>query len=82
MAGFGGNGATSFFLIFAILAAVLGIISKIAGGNHIRAWRSDSLAAAGSSALVGWAVTILAMGYISYYMTISVCYPLHPYRIG
>ncbi|KAK3025657.1 hypothetical protein RJ639_041949 [Escallonia herrerae] len=59
---FGGNGATFFFLTFAILAAVLGVISKFAGGNHIRAWRNDSLAAAGSSALVAWAVTALAFG--------------------
>nr|XP_027120232.1 membrane protein PM19L-like [Coffea arabica] len=59
---FGGNGATPFFLTFAILASVLGIASKLAGGNHLRAWRSDSLAAAGASSLVAWAVTILAFG--------------------
>lgn len=62
VAGFGGNGATMFFLMFAILAAVLGIVSKFAGGNHIRAWRNDSLAAAGSLSLVTWAVTALAFG--------------------
>ncbi|CAN6677500.1 unnamed protein product [Malus baccata var. baccata] len=54
---FGGNGATMFFLIFSILAGVMGIASKLAGANHIRAWRSDSLAAAGSSAIVAWALT-------------------------
>ncbi|XP_052188202.1 membrane protein PM19L-like [Diospyros lotus] len=59
---FGGNGATGFFLTFSILAAVLGIVSKFAGGNHIRAWRNDSLAAAVSSSLVAWAVTALAFG--------------------
>ncbi|XP_016456812.1 membrane protein PM19L-like [Nicotiana tabacum] len=59
---FGGNGATMFFLVFAILAAVLGIISKFMGGNHLRVWRNDSLAAAGSSAIVAWAVTALAFG--------------------
>ncbi|XAR62706.1 hypothetical protein NMG60_11017562 [Bertholletia excelsa] len=59
---FGGNGATSFFLTFSILAAVLGIVSKFAGGNHIRCWRNDSLAAAGSSSMVAWAVTALAFG--------------------
>lgn len=51
-----------FFLTFAILASVLGIISKLLGANHLRAWRNDSLAAAGSSALVAWAVTALAFG--------------------
>ncbi|KAI3995754.1 hypothetical protein MKX01_007233 [Papaver californicum] len=60
--GFGGNGATFFFLIFAILAGVVGVASKLAGGSHIRAWRNDSLAAAGSSSLVAWAITALAFG--------------------
>ncbi|GAB2266711.1 Membrane protein pm19l [Dionaea muscipula] len=59
---FGGNGATFFFLTFAILASVLGVASKLAGANHIRAWRSDSLASAATSSLVAWAVTALAMG--------------------
>jgi len=59
---FGGNGATEFFLEFAILASVLGIVSKFAGGNHLRAWRNDSLAAAGSTSLIAWAVTLLAFG--------------------
>lgn len=53
-----------FFLAFSILAAVLGIISKFMGGNHLRVWRNDSLAAAGSSAIVAWAVTALAFGYV------------------
>ncbi|KAL2923051.1 Membrane protein PM19L [Bienertia sinuspersici] len=60
--GMGGNGATPVFLILAILAGVIGVISKLAGANHIRAWRNDSLAAAGSASLVAWAVTALAMG--------------------
>ncbi|KMS98708.1 hypothetical protein BVRB_3g069560 [Beta vulgaris subsp. vulgaris] len=60
--GLGGNGATPFFLILAILAGVIGVISKLAGASHIRAWRNDSLAAAGSSSLVAWAITALAMG--------------------
>ncbi|XP_075652648.1 membrane protein PM19L [Castanea sativa] len=59
---FGGNGATMFFLTFAMLAAVLGVVSKFLGGNHIRAWRNDSLAAAASSSVVAWALTALAAG--------------------
>ncbi|KAL2463226.1 AWPM-19-like family protein [Forsythia ovata] len=59
---FGGNGATMFFLVFVLLASVLGIASKVAGGTHLRAWRNDSLAAAGSSSIVAWAVTALAFG--------------------
>ncbi|KAM7253400.1 hypothetical protein ACFE04_008796 [Oxalis oulophora] len=59
----GGNGATHFFLTFALLASVVGVISKFAGANHIRAWRSDSLAAAASSSLIAWALTALAFGF-------------------
>ncbi|GAB4851342.1 hypothetical protein Ancab_030735 [Ancistrocladus abbreviatus] len=59
---FGGNGATVFFLIFAVLAAVMGVASKLAGASHIRAWRNDSLASAASSSTIAWAVTALAMG--------------------
>ncbi|XP_068652764.1 membrane protein PM19L-like [Aristolochia californica] len=60
--GVAGNGATTYFLIFAILAGVIGIASKFAGGCHIRAWRNDSLAAAAAASLVAWAVTVLAFG--------------------
>ncbi|KAK0608490.1 hypothetical protein LWI29_031496 [Acer saccharum] len=60
--GFGGNGATMFFLIFSMMAAVVGVTSKFAGGNHIRAWRNDSLAAAGATSIVSWALTVLAFG--------------------
>ncbi|KAK3187718.1 hypothetical protein QYF36_016110 [Acer negundo] len=59
---FGGNGATMFFLIFSMMAAVVGVTSKFAGGNHIRAWRNDSLAAAGATSIVSWALTVLAFG--------------------
>jgi hypothetical protein len=61
-AGFGGNGATLFFLIFSIMAGVMGIASKLAGAGHLRAWRSDSLAAAGTSSIVAWALTAIAFG--------------------
>ncbi|XP_042483759.1 membrane protein PM19L-like [Macadamia integrifolia] len=63
MLGFGGNSATMFFLIFAILANIIGVASKFAGGSHIRLWRNESLASAASSALVAWAITALAFGF-------------------
>ncbi|URE26034.1 AWPM-19-like membrane family protein [Musa troglodytarum] len=58
-----GNGATFYFLVFAILAGVVGAASKLAGANHIRSWRNDSLAAAAASSIVAWAITALAFGY-------------------
>nr|POE99241.1 hypothetical protein CFP56_42615 [Quercus suber] len=51
-----------FFLTFAMLAAVLGVVSKFLGGNHISAWRNDSLASAASSSVMAWALTALAAG--------------------
>lgn len=61
--GVAGNGATFYFLVFAILAGVVGAASKLAGANHIRSWRNDSLAAAAASSIVAWAITALAFGY-------------------
>jgi hypothetical protein len=57
-----GNGATFYFLVFAILAGVVGAASKLAGIHHVRTWRGDSLAATAASALVAWAITALAFG--------------------
>ncbi|XP_044363145.1 membrane protein PM19L isoform X2 [Triticum aestivum] len=51
-AGVAGNGATFYFLLFAILAGV----------HHVRTWRGDSLSTSASSALVAWAITALAFG--------------------
>ncbi|KAL9237724.1 hypothetical protein vseg_012240 [Gypsophila vaccaria] len=61
--GLGGNGATPFFVLLALLAGVIGVLSKLPGATHVRAWRNDSLAAAGSSSLIAWAITALAMGF-------------------
>ncbi|XP_039173744.1 membrane protein PM19L-like [Eucalyptus grandis] len=60
--GVGGNGATMFFLVFALSAGVVGIVSKLPGALHVRAWRGDSLAAAASSSVVAFALTALAFG--------------------
>ncbi|KAK8934678.1 hypothetical protein KSP39_PZI014541 [Platanthera zijinensis] len=60
--GVAGNGATFYFLVFAILAGVVGVASKLAGANHLRAYRTDSLGSAASSAVIAWAITALAFG--------------------
>ncbi|KAF3326666.1 AWPM-19-like family [Carex littledalei] len=57
-----GNGATGFFVIFALLAGVVGAASAIAGANHFRSWTSDSLPAAATSALIAWGLTLVALG--------------------
>ncbi|XP_074297606.1 membrane protein PM19L [Silene latifolia] len=61
--GLGGNGATPFFVLLSLLAGVIGVLSRLPGATHVRAWRNDSLAAAGSASLIAWALTALAMGF-------------------
>ncbi|PVH30874.1 hypothetical protein PAHAL_9G001800 [Panicum hallii] len=60
--GVAGNGATFYFLVFAILAGVVGAASKLAGIHHVRSWRGDTLGTSAASALIAWAITALAFG--------------------
>lgn len=62
--GVAGNGATFYFLLFAILAGVVGAASKLSGIHHVRSSssRGDSLATSAASALIAWAITALAFG--------------------
>ncbi|KAL5990103.1 hypothetical protein ACLOJK_011000 [Asimina triloba] len=57
-----GNAATGFFVVFALIAGVVGAASALAGISHIRSWHVDSLPAAASSAIIAWTLTLLAMG--------------------
>lgn len=58
----GGNAATQFFLPLAIIAAVVGLASILAGIYHLRVYRTDSLSAAHASALIAWLLILLGMG--------------------
>ncbi|XP_043701852.1 membrane protein PM19L-like [Telopea speciosissima] len=57
-----GNAATGFFVVFALIASVVGGASAIAGVHHIRTWDAESLPSAASVAIVAWTLTLLAMG--------------------
>jgi len=59
-----GNAATGFFVIFAVIAGVVGAAAALAGFHHVRAWSSESLPAAASSGFIAWTLTLLAMGYV------------------
>jgi fatty-acid desaturase len=59
-----GNAATGFFVIFAVIASVVGMAAALAGFHHFRAWSHESLPAAASSAFIAWMLTLLAMGYV------------------
>ncbi|KAF3335662.1 plasma membrane associated protein [Carex littledalei] len=69
--GFAPNGATFYFLVFAILAGVVGAVSKLAGIHHVRAYRQDSLASNAAVALTAWAITALAFGLAVKEITLS-----------
>ncbi|KAI7999946.1 Membrane protein PM19L [Camellia lanceoleosa] len=58
-----GNAATGFFVVFALIASVVGVASVIAGFNHIRFWHTSSLPSAASAATIAWSLTLLAMGF-------------------
>jgi hypothetical protein len=42
-----------------------GLASCFAGIHHLRVWRSESLAGAGTAALIAWLLTLLAFGYVA-----------------
>ncbi|CAF2251603.1 hypothetical protein HID58_030382 [Brassica napus] len=58
-----GNAATGFFVVFALLAGVVGAASTISGLSHIRSWTAGSLPAAAAAATIAWTLTVLAMGF-------------------
>ncbi|XP_041989840.1 membrane protein PM19L-like isoform X2 [Salvia splendens] len=58
-----GNAATGFFVIFSLIAGVVGVASAISGLNHICYWGMDSLPAAAVGGTIAWSLTILAMGF-------------------
>ncbi|KAL6850269.1 hypothetical protein ACP4OV_020896 [Aristida adscensionis] len=57
-----GNFATGFFVVFSLIAGVVGIASAIAGFTHIHFWNYHSLQPAAAFGLLAWALTLLAMG--------------------
>jgi len=68
-----GNAATGFFVIFAVIAGVVGAAAALAGFHHVRAWSSESLPAAASSGFIAWTLTLLAMGYVHLARTTMQC---------
>ncbi|KAI5670756.1 hypothetical protein M9H77_11120 [Catharanthus roseus] len=58
-----GNAATGFFVVFSMIAGVVGVAACMAGLNHLRYWDVDSLPAAASAAAIAWSLTALAMGF-------------------
>ncbi|KAJ1405643.1 AWPM-19-like [Sesbania bispinosa] len=58
-----GNMATGSFIIFALIAGVVGFITSLTGLHNIFQWNAPNLYAAAMSSFTTWALTLLAMGF-------------------
>ncbi|KAH6790257.1 AWPM-19-like family protein [Perilla frutescens var. frutescens] len=58
-----GNAATGFFIVFSLIAGVVGVASAITGLNLVRFWKIDGLPAAASAGTIAWTLTLLALGF-------------------
>jgi len=57
-----GNEATCFIVIFALIAAIVGVASCLSGLHHLQIWGAQSLASSVASSMTAWELTLLAMG--------------------
>ncbi|KAF5465601.1 hypothetical protein F2P56_015587 [Juglans regia] len=57
-----GNMATGFFVIFSLIAGVVGMATSLTGLNNVSQWNAPNLHAAAASSLATWGLTLLAMG--------------------
>ncbi|KAF4358720.1 hypothetical protein G4B88_015071 [Cannabis sativa] len=57
-----GNMATGFFIIFSLLAGVVGFTTSLTGLHNIFQWNGPNMHTASASSLLSWALTLLAMG--------------------
>ncbi|XP_042476995.1 membrane protein PM19L-like [Macadamia integrifolia] len=57
-----GNMATGFFVIFALIAGLVGVATSISGINSILKWTLPNLLSAATYSTTTWFLTILAMG--------------------
>ncbi|CAO2823452.1 unnamed protein product [Amaranthus hypochondriacus] len=57
------NAATGFFVMFSLIAGVVGGASCISGFVYLRSWDAVSKPAAVAVATIAWTLTLLAMGF-------------------
>ncbi|XP_062176860.1 membrane protein PM19L [Alnus glutinosa] len=57
-----GNMATGFFVIFSLIAGVVGMATSLTGLNHVAKWDAPNLHTAAATSLLTWSLTLLAMG--------------------
>ncbi|GJN14266.1 hypothetical protein PR202_gb01066 [Eleusine coracana subsp. coracana] len=57
-----GNLATGFFVIFSLIAAVVGVSTSLSGLRDVSEGYPASMMSAAASAIITWTLTLLAMG--------------------
>ncbi|XWS13582.1 hypothetical protein CRYUN_Cryun36dG0049200 [Craigia yunnanensis] len=57
-----GNMATGFFVIFSLIAGVVGVATSVSGLTNVLQWDPPNLSAAAASSMLTWTLTLLAMG--------------------
>ncbi|KAF7837212.1 membrane protein PM19L [Senna tora] len=57
-----GNMATGFFIIFSLIAGVVGFTTSLTGLQNVMQWNAPNLYAAAMSSFITFALTLLAMG--------------------
>ncbi|OVA20087.1 AWPM-19-like [Macleaya cordata] len=57
-----GNMATGFFVMFSLIAGLVGIATSISGINSILQWNAPNLLSAATTSIITWSLTLLAMG--------------------
>ncbi|KAJ8622612.1 hypothetical protein MRB53_031141 [Persea americana] len=55
--------ATGFFVVFSLIAGLVGIASSVAGISNIIEWNMSNLLAAATTSFTSWSLTLLAMGF-------------------
>ncbi|XP_010938794.1 membrane protein PM19L [Elaeis guineensis] len=66
-----GNLATGFFVIFSLIAGVVGIATSLTGLRDVLMGNSASLLSAAASSIITWGLTLLAMGLACKEISIS-----------
>ncbi|KAJ0979665.1 hypothetical protein J5N97_015139 [Dioscorea zingiberensis] len=66
-----GNLATGFFVIFTLVAALVGVATSLTGLYDVLEWTPSSVLSAASSSITAWTLTLLAMGLACKEISIS-----------
>ncbi|RVX21725.1 hypothetical protein CK203_001393 [Vitis vinifera] len=70
-----GNMASGFFIIYSLIAGVVGMVSSIISIINVIQWNPSNLHAAAASSLITWLLTLLAMGNKQIALSLHLQFP-------